>query len=100
MSSMIYTPMAADADRARKQREEPEAWHLPHMSKRQHCCTGNCEQGRFCDCAVSAPIQACPSSLELGLVDPQSAQDAELLVHMFKLLSAIVLACLLAWALG
>jgi uncharacterized protein (DUF983 family) len=85
----------AEIDRAIKQREEPESWHLPHMTRLLGVCSGDCNQGRRCDCAPS-PAEACT---ELGADDSEwESADAAVLLFMIKLLGGILAFCFLAWA--
>ena len=110
MSSLIYPSIAIDADRRsssgsnNKGRSEHEsagagAWHLPQISPAQNACTGNCDQGRRCSCALSVAGSCHPaeSAEALGLA---SAKEAELLSLMAKLLTMTLGLSLLAWVLA
>ncbi|MCV2370568.1 hypothetical protein [Roseateles oligotrophus] len=96
MNTLIYAPLAEDSDRARKQREEPEAWHLPHMRHMPCACSGNCEQGRHCDC-TSNSAKCCSDPSVDAAAFLWEHQDAEVVAHMYKLTPVVLALCFLAW---
>ncbi|WP_310383617.1 hypothetical protein [Roseateles sp.] len=104
MNSLINTSVAVDADRDRKahskrQREHAGAWHLPHISPAENACTGNCEQGRRCSCALSSG-RSCHQAEGQDAFKPASTKEAELLSQMAKLLTVTLGLSLLAWVLA
>jgi hypothetical protein len=88
------------ADRARKQREEPEPWHLPHITLAQAACSGDCEQGRRCDCASGSAKFSTVEVTHGGAVSRWTSQDADVEAHMLRLFAGILTLCLLAWMLA
>ena len=108
MSSLIYPSIAIDADRSRssnnkgrseREREGAGAWHLPQNSPAQNACTGNCDQGRRCSCALSSS-RVCKQELGTEAFKPASTKEAELLSQMSKLLTVTLGLSLLAWVLA
>ena len=94
-----------EIDRAVKQREEIESWHLPHMARLLGVCGGNCEQVRRCDCAPN-PAEACtdlganqPAKRRLGPCGPLHrlvlAKRPTYTVAAITLLSIV---CAVIWA--
>ena len=79
------------ADRARKQWEEPEAWHLPHMTRLVTGCNGNCDQGDKCNCG---PKEAASSCTEIGadgvpsVWEPADRQVMPVFIAAFLILAA------------
>jgi hypothetical protein len=70
MADLRTAEIDTRSDRARKQWEETEAWHLPHMTRLVNACTGNCDQGDKCNCAP------CPAECgtEIGADDGKPAR--------------------------
>jgi len=68
------------ADRARKQWEETEAWHLPHMARSLGviACTRDCDQGRKCKCAPS-PAECCTEVGADGVESVWESADSEVI---------------------
>ncbi|MCV2358618.1 hypothetical protein LNV08_06465 [Paucibacter sp. TC2R-5] len=97
MNSLIYAPMVSPADGTpHPQSGETPAWTLPILAAGQTVCSGNCDQGRRCNCTLSSNIY-CENARAESLADQQEQQGAALLIQMFQLLCGIMLMCSLAW---
>ena len=81
-----------EIDRAVKQREEIESWHLPHMAR---LIGGGINSAQSAAPAI-APAEACS---EVGADSPEwESADSEVLIYLCKLLACILAFCFLAWA--
>jgi len=59
-----------------------------------HACTGNCHQGRRCNCAP----EAAASATEIGAEDQSQSADADVGLFLVGFISAIALICWTVWA--
>lgn len=100
MTSVIYTSIAIDATPSRESRKQAAGTrHLPPIGSVENGCTGNCEQGRRCSCALSSGSN-CDQAEGTDALGPASAKEVELLSQMSKLLAATLGLSLLAWVLA
>jgi hypothetical protein len=97
MHSLIYAPMVSPADGIQHpQSGEAPAWQLPKLAAGQTACSGDCDQGRRCNCTLISGSY-CDSAKAESLAAQQEQQSAALLLQMLQLLFSIIVVCSLAW---
>ncbi len=99
MNSLICPPLATSANRARPQLQDPVVWRTLHMPKVQIACSGNCDQGRRCNCALSS-TSSCKRSDASSLASEEESRATAILLQMFMLLTSIMALGLLAWTMA
>jgi hypothetical protein len=102
MNRLIYAPMVTPADgiqqaQKRAQKEVACAWQpLKLEPALQTACSGDCDQGRRCNCALSSRSY-CSGARAGDLASRHEQQGATRPLQMFQLLCGIVVLCSLAW---
>ena len=94
MADLRTAEIDTRSDRARKQWEEPEAWHLPHMTRLVTGCNGDCDQGRKCKCAPN-PAECCTEVGADGVESVWESADGEVIPAFIGAFLALLAFCAL-----
>lgn len=89
MGSLIHTGSASSMAPARP-------WPVQPVTELQTACSGNCEQGRRCNCAANTS-SFCAMDGAAGLAAQHEEQGAAALMQVLMLLSGTVVLGGLAW---
>lgn len=89
MGSLIQTRPISSVAPAR-------SWPVLPATELQTACSGNCGQGRRCNCAQNSS-SSCATAEAAGLACQHEEQGAALLTQMLNLLGGTVVLCGLAW---
>jgi hypothetical protein len=61
-------------------------------------CTGNCVQGRHCDCAPKEAASCCTEIGADGTPSTWESADAEVMIYLCKLCAGVLAFCAFVWA--
>ena len=95
MADLRTAEIDTRSDRARREWDEIEPWHLPHMTRLVSACNGNCDQGDKCNCGPKEAASSCTEIGADGVPSVWESADGEVIPAFIGAFIALLAFCAL-----